>query len=96
MKLSSYPSVRTLFWVWLVLIALSAGTLFTGRVTTDETLGIWGAAALFAITFFKTKLILNYYLDLKAATGNWNTLFSSLIFLILLILFGLYGLSIFL
>ena len=94
MQFSSYPSLRTLLWVWLILIVLSAGTLFAGRATTGETLGILGAAALFAITFFKTKLILNYYLDLKAATGSWNTLFSSLIFLILLILFGLYGVSI--
>jgi|GEM_PF-2761201 len=95
MQLSSYPSIRTLICVWLLLIVLSAGTLFTGGVTTSETIGIWGGTALFAITFFKTKLILNYYLDLKSAAGNWNTLFSSLIFLILLILFGLYSVSVF-
>lgn len=93
MKLSPYPTLRTLIWVWLVLIALSAGTLFAGQTSTDESLGILGGVALFTITFFKAKLILNYYLDLKAATGNWNTLFSSLVFLILLILFGLYGVS---
>ncbi|MEH6476497.1 MAG: cytochrome C oxidase subunit IV family protein [Sneathiella sp.] len=90
MQTSTFASARTLIWVWLVLIALSAGTLFVGGATTEESYGILGGAALFVITFFKTKLILNYYLDLETATGNWNTLFSSLVFLILLILFGLY------
>ncbi len=86
----SFTSARALIWVWLVLIALSAGTLFVGGATSEESFGILGGAAVFGITFFKTKLILNYYLDLKAAIGNWNMFFSSLVFLILLILFGLY------
>lgn len=90
MPSSTFASARTLICVWLVLIALSAGTLFVGGATSEESYGVLGGAAVFGITFFKTKLILNYYLDLKAATGNWNTLFSSLVFLILLILFSIY------
>ena len=90
---STPPSIRTLIGVWLILIVLSAGTLFAGGVTTDDSNGIWAVAALLTITFFKTKLILNFYLHLKAATGNWGAFFTSLIVLILLAVFGIYSVS---
>lgn len=86
-----YPSLRKLTLIWAILLLLSVGTIFTGQVNESDSIGLIWMACLLGVTFFKTTLILNYFLDLKAATQGWSQFFIILVFLILLIIYGLYA-----
>ena len=90
MQHSSYPTARTLFITWAVLMALTIGTMIAGKVTVTASIGIFWMAALIAVTWVKAGLILSYYLDLKSARGGWNKLFTALVTVILVIVFALY------
>lgn len=93
MEQSNYPSLRSLTSVWLIILFLSIGTLFTGQVDQPSTIGLLWMLGLLGVTLFKSILILDYFLDLKAASGSWNKVFISLICIILLIIYGLYAVS---
>ena len=88
-----YPSSRTLFIAWLMLIGLTVGTIFTGRVSGVETIGIPWLAALLLVTGFKAFAILRWFLNLRAASAGWNKLFICYLVLLLLIIFGSYALK---
>ncbi len=82
---------RTLVIVWLVLMGLTIGTMIAGKVTDATSLGMIWMGVLMVVTGFKATLILNYYLDLKAATGGWGKGFVSLVSSILIIVFVIYA-----
>ncbi len=95
MSTSNYPSIRTLALIWLILILLSIGTIFTGQIADSGpnsfSIGLAWMAGLLIVTFFKSTLILNYFLDLKAATPGWSHFFIILVLLLLVLIFGLYA-----
>ena len=85
-----YPSRTTLLIAWLILMALSVGTLFTGRVSQQTALGPLFVLSLFAITWLKSRFILRYYLNLRAASKGWQVGFAFYIFLLLALIFAIY------
>jgi caa(3)-type oxidase subunit IV len=82
---------RTLLIIWLILMALTIATMIAGKVTNVASLGMMWMAVLMVVTWLKATLILNYFLDLKAATGGWNKGFIAIIVMILLIVFITYA-----
>lgn len=91
--MNSHPPAtpRKLVIIWLILMGLGLATMLAGKVTSIEPVGTAWMIALMAVTWIKANLILRYYLELDAATGDWNAVFNSLISLIILILLGLYA-----
>jgi len=72
-------------------MALTIATMIAGKVTNTVSLGMVWMAVLMAVTWLKATLILNYYLDLKSATGGWNKGFIILAGMILLFVFAIYA-----
>lgn len=77
------PDRRTLTLCWLVLIALTVGTMISGRVTSEAALSAFLIVSLGIITWFKSMLILRYYLNLRSASKGWNKAFNSYLFVVL-------------
>ncbi len=77
------PDRRTLTICWLVLMALTVGTMISGRVTSEVALSAFLIISLGIITWFKSILILRYYLNLKSASKGWNKAFNSYLFIVL-------------
>lgn len=88
-----YPGYRTLFCAWVILIALTIGTVFTGRVGETNAIGLPWLAALLFVTGFKAFAILRWFLNLRAASSGWNKLFICYLVLLLLIIFGSYAIN---
>ena len=84
------PSRKTLLIAWLILMALSVGTLFTGRVIGKTALGPLFVLSLFVITWLKSRFILRYYLNLRAASRGWQIGFALYIFILLALIFMIY------
>ena len=78
--------IKGLLLVWLILIGLTVGTMITGKVTQNVSLSLVWAVGLFAVTLIKSRLILNYYLELKSASGSWGRLFNALVYILISIL----------
>ena len=89
----SFPSARTLFIVWLVLMGLTLATMIFGRVSGAGSLGLLLMAVLMTVTWFKSRLILLYYLDLRSADGIWRGFFGAFIMIVVFVVFGLYALG---
>lgn len=77
------PSTRTLIICWLILIGLTIGTMTSGQVTSITALSPLLIITLAIITWFKSMLILRYYLNLANASKGWNKAFNSYLFIIL-------------
>ena len=77
------PSLRSLLLCWLVLLILTLGTMISGRVTSNISLTTLLIISLGLITWFKTLLILRYYLNLKSASKGWNHAFGGYLFVLL-------------
>lgn len=77
------PSTRSLIFCWLALMILTIGTMVSGRVTSDVSLSNILIITLGFITWFKSMLILRYYLNLKNASSGWNKAFNSYLFVVL-------------
>lgn len=77
------PSTRTLILCWVVLMALTIGTMLSGRVTSEFSLSAALILSLGLITWFKSMLILRYYLNLRTASKGWNQAFNSYLFIVL-------------
>ena len=77
------PSIRTLIFCWLALMVLTIGTMLSGRVTSDVALSGTLIITLGFITWFKSMLILRYYLNLASASSGWNRAFNSYLFVVL-------------
>ncbi len=77
------PSIRTLIFCWLALMILTIGTMISGRVTSDVALSSVLIITLGFITWFKSMIILRYYLNLASASTGWNKTFNSYLFAVL-------------
>lgn len=77
------PSTRTLILCWVVLMALTIGTMISGRATSDTALTAALVLSLGLITWVKSMLILRYYLNLRTASKGWIKGFNSYLFIVL-------------
>jgi hypothetical protein len=84
------PSRKSLIAAWFVMMGLSIGTMLTGRVTIDDSIGAKFMAALLMVTGIKALWILRTYLNLRAAPTSWNAAFISFFLILLLIIYGMY------
>lgn len=82
MKFKS-PSPRLLTICWLILMGLTVGTMFSGQVTMQTSLSALLIVTLGLITWFKSMLILRYYLNLRTASSGWNKALNSYLFIVL-------------
>ena len=89
--LKDHPSLRTLVIVWLALMGATGLTMIAGNVTDISSIGWLWATGLMAITWLKARLILAYFLNLKAATSGWNTIFTVLISMVIFAIYALYA-----
>ena len=87
------PGVRQLLAAWVLLMALTVGTMIAGRVTSAATLGLAWTALLMAITWAKARTILMVYLNLRVAPGHWKTGFAATLVFVLLLILGIYALE---
>ncbi len=85
----NHPSYRLLFAAWILLIILTAGSIITGHVKMLNHLDDIWIAALFFITAIKAYAILRWFLNLRAATSGWNTLFMAYLIFLLLSIFAI-------
>lgn len=87
------PSRRTLFIAWLVLMALTVGTMLAGHVTSSRSLGMIWTSAILLISWAKARTILQVYLNLRAAPRGWQSGFNAILIILLLLLLGLYAIN---
>jgi len=87
------PSRRTLFIAWLILMALTIGTMLAGHVTSTRSLGLIWTALLLLISWAKARTILQVYLNLRAAPRGWQSGFNAILIFMLLVLLGLYAIN---
>jgi len=90
MHANQHPSTRTLIVIWACLIAATIMTMVAGKVTEVTSIGLVWVGLLMLVTWVKAILIVSYFLNLKAATGNWQQVFTLLIGAIIVIIFVLY------
>ena len=83
---------RELVYAWISMMILTVGTMIAGHVTSTRTLGFIWMSALMLITFLKAKYILRFYLNLKAASGSWNTAFNAFLLILLISILALFAL----
>jgi len=86
---SYFPSRIALTIAWVVLIALTIGKIFTGRVTHQSTLAVPLFAALLLVTWAKAGIILRMYLNLRTVPAAADAL-TILVGLILAVIATLY------
>ena len=67
-------------------MGLTIGTMISGQVTSMAALSAPLIITLGIITWFKSILILRYYLNLASASKGWNKGFNSYLFIILAII----------
>lgn len=89
---SYFPSRTSLSIAWILLIALTIGTIFTGRVTHQSTLGVPLFAALLLVTWLKATIILRTYLNLRTVPAAADAL-TILVGLILAVIATFYVLA---
>lgn len=78
------PNRRRLFATWVLLIGLTAATMFAGNAWLGGTqpLGVVWIAAIGLLTGVKAVQILFNFLNLSASTSGWKTLFIAFLFAI--------------
>ena len=74
---------------WVMLMALTVGTMVFGRVTTTGSLGAIFLTALAFVTFFKARIILRQYLHLSRAPG-WAATYDTFVAVVLICVVGLF------
>lgn len=75
---------------WVLLMALTAFSLWAGRASGDGSLGPLGVGLVLAAANFKADQILTHFLDLRRASPGWRTLFRVLLTLLGSAIFGIY------
>ncbi len=88
--MTEQPGRKSLFLAWLVLMALSVGTLLTGRVSETSRLGPALLLSLLVLTGLKATWILRHFLNLRAAPRGWNLAFMAYLVVLLSVIFGIY------
>ncbi len=94
-QLHKLPTGREILRAWLLLMALTLGTMLAGKTTSTASLGIAWTAVLLAITWMKARTILAWYLNLRAAPHHWRAGFSAVLVVLLLVLLGIYAFGFF-
>lgn len=89
------PTARRLIVAWLLLMALTAATMFWGRAASGDMtpLGVAWVAALLAVTFFKASQVLMVYLNLRVSTQGWKVLFHAFLIAIGVPILGAYAIA---
>ncbi|WP_038034825.1 cytochrome C oxidase subunit IV family protein [Thermopetrobacter sp. TC1] len=87
------PTARQLIMAWVLLMALTVGTMIAGRVTSAASLGLAWTALLMVITWAKARTILMVYLNLRVAPAHWKSGFSATLVFVLLLILGIYALE---
>lgn len=90
---SYFPSRGSLVLAWALLMSLTVGTMFAGRVNTAHQLGPAMLAALFLVTWAKAGVILRQYLNLRTVPAAADAMMI-LIALILAVVGSLYILAV--
>lgn len=78
---------------WVVLIALTAFSLWAGRAGGGGSLGMLGTGLVLAAANFKADRILTHFLGLQQAGAGWRTLFRVLLTLLGAAIFGIHALA---
>lgn len=81
-------STKRLLIAWLIMAALTLAAIFIGHAGTEQPLGAILLVVLLLLTFVKSAVLLNEYLDLRHAP-RWNGAMRSFIGLLLAALCGL-------
>ncbi len=84
------PGIKILTICWVILILLTVGTMFSGNVSTTDSLSSPMIILLGVITWFKSMLILRYYLNLQSSTKGWNRAFNFALLVLLSILVAIF------
>jgi hypothetical protein len=84
------PTRTLLLLAWGLMMALSIGTMFAGKVTLDATLGALFMLVLLVLTLAKALAILRVYLNLRAAPPAWTGAFVAYLVLLLAVILLLY------
>lgn len=92
MEHACFPKPKTLFIVWLLLLAATSASMVAGKAGDVSSPGLGGTGLLLLVTWIKARLIMSYFLDLKSASHGWNVALNALVITIILVIFGLYGL----
>ena len=79
-------SKNSLILAWAAMMVLGIGTMITGRVNADVALGPLWAAALMLIAGLKARLILAWFLGLRTASKDWNSAFTTLLVILLVLI----------
>ena len=85
----AYMKSRPIEAAWIMLMALTVGTMFFGRVTTTGRVGAIFLVALAMVTFFKARIILRRYLHLNRAPG-WAATYDTFVAVVLICVVGLF------
>lgn len=74
---------RRLFRSWLLLVGLTLISLTAVLGFGTAEAGLAAAGVALAASFLKARLVLDHFLDLRRAGGNWRGFFSGLLIFIL-------------
>jgi len=94
-ELARLPTTRLIVLTWLLLMALTIGTMVAGKVTSAASLGFVWTVVLLAITWAKARGILLVYLNLRAAPAHWRSGFGTALAFMLLLLLAIYAVGFF-
>lgn len=85
-----------LLQTWIVLMALTAGSMIAGGAVgeaTHQPLGLTGVALVLLAALFKSGQILLNFLDLRHAGGGWRALLWTWLGLIAAAIFAAYAVA---
>ena len=89
------PSRRRLFITWVLLMGLTAATMFAGHAWLGGTqpLGVIWIAAIGLLTGVKAIQVLFNFLNLRASTSGWKALFIAFLFAIFAVVLLAYAIT---
>lgn len=87
---AAQPARTTLVLAWALMMLLTLGTMFAGRVTLDGSLGALFMASLLVLTLVKSMAILRIYLNLRTAPSGWTAAFTAYLTVLLGVILLLY------
>lgn len=78
---------------WVILMTLTAFSLWAGRADGGNGIGILGTGLVLAAANFKADQILTHFLGLERAGTGWRLLFRTMLTLLGAAIFGIYALT---
>ncbi len=82
--------MATLTRTWIMLSALTIGSLWAGQADTHGPLGIAGAAAVLLVAALKAELILCEFLGLRRSSPGWRLILRLFVALPLALILAAY------